>query len=235
MNARWQDREDARKRVRSAPNDRGLRQALKATIKQLKRTRAEAVQRFFEDYVSQLEGHIREGDQFGFCKYLKGMDVEGKRTFDSQYIKDEESRLLRDNALIRERWARWFHKLLNTKSPTLDPSIVDELKQWPPCRPLDDVPSRYEVEEANRKAVGPDGLSPELLKVLADEGELNTLGKFRDIIVAVWRGGGVLQQWKMQRLRCFTRKKIGLSVAIIVASPSWLTQAKCSSKSSPVA
>ena len=74
---------------------------------------------------------------------------------------------------------RWFHKLLNTKSTTLDPSIVDELKPWPPCRPLDDVPSRYEVEEAiralaNRKAVGPDGLPAELLKVLADEGELNT-------------------------------------------------------------
>ena len=31
FNARWQDREDARKRVRSAPNDRGLRRSLKAT------------------------------------------------------------------------------------------------------------------------------------------------------------------------------------------------------------
>ena len=107
-NARRQDREDARKRIRSAPNDRGLRRALKATTKQPKRTRAEAVQR--------------------------------------------------------------FHKLLNTKSPTLDPSIVNELKQWPSCRPLDDVPSRYEAEEAiralaNRKAVGPDGLPAELLKV----------------------------------------------------------------------
>ena len=121
---------------------------MKATTKQLKRTRAEAVQRFFEDYVSQLEGRIREGDQFGFYKHLKGMDVERKRTFNSQYIQDEEGRLLRDSALIRERWVRWFHKLLGTKPPTLDPSIVDELKQWPPCRPLDDVPSRYEVEEA---------------------------------------------------------------------------------------
>ena len=56
LNARRQDREDARKRVRSPPNDHGLRQALKATTKQLKRTRAEAVQRFFKYYVSQLEG-----------------------------------------------------------------------------------------------------------------------------------------------------------------------------------
>ena len=106
LSARWQDREDARKRVRSAPNDRGLRRALKATTKQLNRTRAEAVQRFFEDYVSQLEGRIREGDKFGFYKHLKGMDVEGERTFSSQYTKDEEGRLLRDNALIPERWVR---------------------------------------------------------------------------------------------------------------------------------
>ena len=142
LNARWQDREDARKRERSAQNDRGLRRVLKATTKQLKRTRAEAVQRFFEDYVSQLEGRIREGDQFGFYKHLKGMHVEVKKTFNSQYIKNEEDRLLRDNALTGERWVRWFHKLLNTKSPNLDPSIVDELKQWPPYRLLDDVPSR---------------------------------------------------------------------------------------------
>ena len=95
----------------SAPHDRGLRRALKATTNQLKRTRAAAVQRFFECYVSRLEGRIREGDQFGFYKHLKGMDVEEKRTFNSQYIKDEEGRLLRDNALIRERWVRWFNKL----------------------------------------------------------------------------------------------------------------------------
>ena len=46
---------------------------------------------------------------------------------------------------------------------------------------LDDGPSRYEVEEAiramaNRKAVGPDGLPVELLKVLVDEGDSDNLG-----------------------------------------------------------
>ena len=108
LDARWQDREDARKRLRSAPNDRGVRRALKATSKQLTRTRAETVQRFFEDYVSQLEGRIREDDQFGFYKHIKGMDVEEKRALNSRYIKNEEGRLLRDNALIREWWVRWF-------------------------------------------------------------------------------------------------------------------------------
>ena len=63
LDARWQDREEARKQTRSAPNDRGLRRVLTVTSKQLKRTRTEAVQRFFEDYVSQLEGRTGEGDQ----------------------------------------------------------------------------------------------------------------------------------------------------------------------------
>ena len=78
------------------------------------------------------------------------MDVEGKMTLNSQYIRDEEGRFIRDIGLIKERWVRWFHKLLNTKSPTLDPTITDELKVWPPCSSLDYVPSRYEVEEAIR-------------------------------------------------------------------------------------
>ena len=65
-----------------------------------------------------------------------------------------------------------------------------------PVQTLDYVPFRYEVEEAirrlaNRKVSGPDGLPAELFIVLADEGELNTAGTFHDMIVAVWRGGGV--------------------------------------------
>ena len=43
LTARWQDREDSKKRVRSAPNCRGLRRALKATTKRQTHTQAEAV------------------------------------------------------------------------------------------------------------------------------------------------------------------------------------------------
>ena len=78
--ARWLESEDARTRLRANPSDGNLRRTLKAATKQLKRARADGVQRFFEEYVSQLEGRIREGDQFGFYKHLKGMNVEGKRT-----------------------------------------------------------------------------------------------------------------------------------------------------------
>ena len=84
------------------------------------------------EYVGQLEGRIREGDQFGFYEHLKGMGVEGKMTFNSQHIRDEEGRLLRDIGLIRERWVTWCYKLLNTKSPTLNLTITNELKVCPP-------------------------------------------------------------------------------------------------------
>ena len=50
------------------------------------------------------------------------------------------------------------------------------------------------------------GLPTEILKVLADEGE-TTLGKFHDIIVAVWRGGGVPQQWKDATIKVLHKKK----------------------------
>ena len=82
----------------------------------------------------------------------------------------------------------WFHKLLNTKSPTLDPTVTNALKVWPPCSPLDDVPCRHEVEEAiqaklNSMAVGADWVEP--LKVLIGEGNSDTLGIFYEIVVAV--------------------------------------------------
>ena len=63
------------------------------------------------------------------------------------YIKDAEGASLRDMGLIRDRWVQWFSSLLKTKLSTLDPGIVEELKVWPPCTPLDDLPSIFEEEE----------------------------------------------------------------------------------------
>ncbi|CAB1102902.1 unnamed protein product [Ectocarpus sp. CCAP 1310/34] len=101
------------------------------------------------------------------------IDVEGKRSFTSQNTKDEDGKVLRDPTFIRQRWARWFHKLLNTKSPTIDLHAADKVKRSPTCVPLHDIPSLLEVEEAvqemaNRKAVGPDDLPAELIKLFLD-------------------------------------------------------------------
>ena len=47
---------------------------------------------------------------------------------------------------------------------------------------------------ANCKAVGPDGLTIELLKVPVDKGDSDNLASFYEIVVAVWRQGHVPQQ-----------------------------------------
>ena len=83
---------------------------------------------------------------------------------------------------------------------------------------------------ANRRAVGPEGLPVELLRVLAHELESDTLGKFHEIIVDMWTGGGVPQQWKDATIKMLHQKKDWTSAATVVASPSWLTPAKYSSK-----
>ena len=120
--------------------------------------------RFFWDFVCKLETRTREGDQAGFYKHLRTMKLEGKRDRSSAYVKDENIVLLRNVELIRERWVRWFHTLLNVKSPRLDPNIAEGLDQWPENMPLGVQPMMQELTDAirslaNGKAVGPDGVS----------------------------------------------------------------------------
>lgn len=69
-------------------------------------------------------------------------------------------------------WVQGFQVLINSNSPVLDPNIVEELKVWPPCTPLDCLHLIFEVKEtirsmSNRKAFGPDGLQAELFKFIS--------------------------------------------------------------------
>ena len=68
-----------------------LRRTLQAAGRRLKRVRFEAVQFFFEEFVSQLEVRVKNGDQTGFYKRLEGINLEGRRLCSVQYIKDEQS------------------------------------------------------------------------------------------------------------------------------------------------
>ena len=61
---------------------------------------------------------------------------------------------------------------------------------------------------ANNKAVGPDGLPVELLKVLVDEGDSDNLDSFYKIVVAVWTRGRVPQQWKDATIKVLHKKNI---------------------------
>ena len=68
-------------------------------------------------------------------------------------------------------------------SPVRDPPAVSETKK--PLRPM-----------ANGKAMGPDELPAELLKLGLSDSSHEILLAFHDIIVAVWMTGEVPQEWK---------------------------------------
>ena len=127
MNAAWQQREDARRHLRAEPDNSNLRKIVKMAEKKLRKVRKAAVLSLFWDFVCKLETRTREGDQAGFYKHLKTMNLEAKRDHSSAYIKDENGVLLRDVELIRDRWVRWVHTLLDVKSPRLDLNIAEGL------------------------------------------------------------------------------------------------------------
>ena len=129
INATWQQREEAKRHLRAEPHNNNLGKAVKMAGKNLRKVRKAAVLSFFWDFIHKLETRAREGDQAGFYKHLKTMNLEGKRYRSLAYVKGEDSTLLRDVELTRERWARWFHTLLKAKSPKLDPNIVESLDQ----------------------------------------------------------------------------------------------------------
>ena len=124
--------------------------------------------------------------------------------------KDEYGVLLRDVELIRERWVRWFHTLLNAKSPKLEPNIAEGLHQWLENMPQEVQPTIQELTGAirslaNGKAVGPDGVSVDLKTTLNGDSALRR--RLLNIVVCIWRGGEVPQQRKYTTIVVLHKKK----------------------------
>ena len=167
---------------------------------------------FLGEFVRKIETRNRDSDQAGFYKHLKTtMNLEGKRDHSSAYVKDENGVLLRDVELIRERWVRWFHTLLNVKSPRLDPNIAEGLDQWPESMPLGVQPTMQELTDAirslaNGKAVGPDEVSVELFKITLNS-DPDLRRRLLDIVVRILRGSEVPQQWKDAIIMVLHKKK----------------------------
>ena len=106
MNAAWQQIEEARRHLRAEPHSSNLQKAIKMAGKNRRKVRKAAGLSFFWDFVRNLETRNREGDQAGFYKHLKTMNLKGKRDRSSAYVKDENGVLPKDVELIRERWVR---------------------------------------------------------------------------------------------------------------------------------
>ena len=114
-------------RLKMNTRDAQLRRATRKACNWLKRVRSAAVVRFFERHVVELEKQLRMRDQHGFFQNIKSVQLEETKKVESQCVRDEEGRLLRDKGRICERWVRFFRSLLNSKSDMLDPDIPKRL------------------------------------------------------------------------------------------------------------
>ena len=177
-----------------------LWRAVRKACNWLKRVQSAAVVRFFERHVVELEKQLRMGDQHGFFQNIKSVQQEKTKKVELQCVRDEEGRLLHDKGRIRERWVRLFRSLLNFKSDMLDPDIPKRLPQHPVASALGIEPTEEEITTAmkaaaNAKAVGPDGLPVELLK-LGLQQDWTILLELHRLTILIWRQGKVPQQWK---------------------------------------
>ena len=177
---------------------------------------------FFWDFVRKLETRAQEGDQAGFYKHLKTMNLKGKRDRSSACVKNEDGLILRDVELIRERWVRWYHTLLNAKSLKFDPNITEGLHQWPETMPLGVQPTMQELTGAirslaNGKAVGPDGVSVELLEI-THNGDPALRWRLLDIDVCIGRRARCHSSGKMPSSWYSIKRRVGQSAATTGAS-----------------
>ena len=148
----------------------------------------------------ELEKQLRMGDRHGFFQNIKSVQLEETKKVESQCIRDEGGRLLRDKGHIRERWVRFFRWLLNAKSDILNPDIPKRLPQHPVASALGIEPTEEEIATAmkamaNTKAMGSDGLPAELQKLGLQQDQTILLELHR-LTAFIWREGKVPQQWK---------------------------------------
>ena len=190
MHTAWQ-------RLGMDPRDAQLRRAVRKVCNWLKGVRSAAVVYFFERHFVELEKQLRMGDQHGFFQNIKSVQLEETKKVESQCVRDEKGRLLRDKGRIRERWVRFFRSLLNSKSDMLDADIPKRLPQHPVASALGIEPTEEEIATAmkavaNVKAVGPDGLPAELLK-LGLQQDRTILRELHRLAILIWRQGKVPQ------------------------------------------
>ena len=163
---------------------------------------------YLEEYLVEMEIILADNDQRGFCKHLKStVGLDGRKARSEQFIRDEDGTLPRDNVRIFKRWARFFGTLLTTTYSKLDLTISALFPQRPLTALLGDEPTMDDMPAVirgmpNWKAVGPDSLPAEILKI--DHPEF--IRYFHNLLVNVWRTCDVPQQWKDATMKVLNTK-----------------------------
>ena len=201
--------------------------ALRAACKEVRAAIDKGIEVHLEKCMADLEALLRHRDMRGLYKHLKmTAGLGGRKTEGQQAIKDENGNLLRYKRDIPRRRERFFGDLFSTKSPALQLSIVEKVQQRKKAPPPLSPGARSQIEEpisleaeptyadtlqavramTNSKALGAALLRVELLKLDDSTREPVVLKHFYAILVRVWRGEEILQEWKDATIKVLHKK-----------------------------
>ena len=212
--------------------DAQLRRIVRKACNWLERVRSAAVVRFFERHVVEMEKQLPMGDLHGFFQNIKSVKLEEKKKVESQCVRDEEGKLLRDKGRIREGLVQFFRLLPSAKSDMLDPDIPKRLPRYPVASALGIELTEKEIATTikamtNARAVGPDGVPAELLKFGLQQ-DRTILLELHPLHTLIWREGKVPQQWKDAVITVLHKKcdktecRIYRSISLVSHSLKWL-------------
>ena len=204
-------RRAARKQQRADTQDSQLKRAVRREKTRVHRVCNNAYERFLERYVQDMQEDLRQRDQRGLFQRPKSLNIKDTQKVSSQYIRDEEGIMLRDPGLVLGRWARSFCTLLNSKYDKLRLNAIQGLPLWPITHALGVEPKENELtgalrSMANAKAVGPDELLVELLKLRISHGPI-VLREFHRVMKLVWHQQEVPRRWRYAMRKVLHKKK----------------------------
>ncbi|CAB1102544.1 unnamed protein product [Ectocarpus sp. CCAP 1310/34] len=139
--------------------------------------------------------------------------LSGRQAGGQQPVADGNGVLLQKKNGILQRWTRFFGTLLSTKSPTLNPDIIEQVVQRPATRATRRLGAVRDVEvervtKGLQKCKEPDNdsLPAELLNIDDDDEEPIVLDHLRAIMVEDWIGGEIPREWKDATIKVLYKK-----------------------------
>jgi len=154
----------------------------------------------------EIQGFADIGNQQEFYSAIKRA-YGPQRTATCPVRSADGSKLITDKKEILDRWAEHYQHLLNRGNPS-DPTVFENLPEFPTIPELDNMPTHQEVHMAiislkNNKAAGPDGIPAEILK----HGGNAILDSLHDIFQKVWAASCCPQKWKDADIVSIFKKK----------------------------
>ena len=95
-----------------------LKRAVRRANTRVHRVCDAAYKKFLGRHVQGVQEDLRQRDQRGIFQRINSLNIENTRKVSSQYIRDEEGRMLRDSGLVLGRWAHFVGRGLTSSDST---------------------------------------------------------------------------------------------------------------------